>query len=119
MPPTTPRRQLNVRLPPDLIDQIEAEIEADGRAKQDVVAAALRMYFDDSSDIADDSSENGSGRADDSSMIAALTGQLREKDKQITELHVMLQTAITPPLQLPPAPWAEGGRRKWWQFWKR
>lgn len=119
MPPPAPRRQLNVRLPPDLIDRIEA----DGRAKQDVVEDAVRAWFsDDSSDdsnvIAGDSSENGGGRADDSSVIAALTGQLDEKDRQIAELHVMLQTAITPPPQLQAAPGAEGGR-KWWQVWKR
>jgi hypothetical protein len=49
----SPRRQLNVRLPPDLIKQIET----DKRSKQDAVEAAVRAYFDDSM------------------MIAALTGQ--------------------------------------------
>ena len=111
MPSPPPRRQLNVRLPPELIDRIDA----DGRAKQDVVADALRAWF------GDDSKENGGGRTDDSRMIAALTGQLGEKDRQIAELHVMLHTAITPPPQLPaaePEAQAEGGRRRWWQVWK-
>ena len=129
--PATPRRQLNVRLPPDLV----ARVDADDRSKQEVVEDALRAYFDDSSMIADDSkvlsddsSENGSGRTDDSridstvlsndsSMIAALTGQLGVKDQQIAELHVMLRDAISSQAQLPPAPGAEGGR-KWWQVWK-
>jgi hypothetical protein len=103
-----------------------------------VVADALQAWFDDSSEIADDSKENGSGRADDSTviaddsrndsrMIAALTGQLGEKDRQIaakdrqldakdrqiSELHVLM---LQP--QLPPAPGADG-RRRWWQVWKR
>lgn len=121
MPPAPPRRQLNVRLPPDIIEQIEAG----ERSKQDVVADALRAWFadDDSKVIADDSSENSGGRADDSRMIAddsgmvaALTGQLGEKDRQISELHIMLQTAITPPARLPAA---EPEARKWWQVWKR
>ena len=113
-----PRRPLNVRLPPDLIEQIEA----DGGKKQDVVADALRAWFGDAN------KENGGGRGDDSSddskvqqndsnMIAAMVQQLGEKDQQIAELHVMLQTAITPPPQLRAAPEAEGGRR-WWQVWK-
>lgn len=115
MPPT-PRHQLNVRLPPELIEQIDA----DGRAKQDVVADALRAWFGDSS-------ENGGGSGDDSMMIAALTGQLDEKDRQIaakdeqlTAALVLLHDAITPPLQLPAAEreaQVEGGR-KWWQVWK-
>ena len=139
MPPPAPRRQLNVRLSPDLIDMIEA----DGRAKQDVVADALQAWFsDDSSDdskmLSDANKENGGGRADDSNvlsidsrndsmMIAALTGQLGEKDQQITakdrqldakdrqisELHVLM---LQP--QLPPAQAAEDGRR-WWQFWRK
>ena len=61
-----PRRPLNVRLPPDLIEQIEA----DGGKKQDVVADALRAWFDDSNVIADDSNENGGGRGDDSIMLS-------------------------------------------------
>jgi len=116
-------RPLNVRLPADILEQIEA----DGGKKQDVVADALRAWF------SDDSKENGGGRRDDSmmlsndsSMIAALTGQLDTKDRQLAakdqqldakdrqigELHVLM---LQP--QLPPAPGAEGGR-KWWQVWK-
>lgn len=59
MPPAPPPRQLNVRLPPDLIKQVEA----DKRSNQDVVKAALQAWFadDDSTVIADDSSENGGG----------------------------------------------------------
>jgi len=153
MPPTSPRRQLNVRLPPDIIEQVEA----DKRSKQAVVEDALRAWYsngiaDDSSEnsskqdviedalracysktIADDSSENGSRQSDSSNGIAddsrndsdilvtALTGQLHEKDKQISEkdqqiaeLHVILQTSITPQPQLP----AAEPERKWWQVWK-
>lgn len=134
MPPPAPRRQLNVRLPPDLIDRIEA----DGRAKQDVVEDAVRAWFsDDSNVIAGDSSENGGGRADDSSVlsidskndsnvIAALIGQLDEKDRQIaakdeqlTATIVLLHDAITPPPQLPAAEQEAQAGRRWWEFWKR
>ena len=137
--PATTRRQLNVRLPSDILEQIEA----DGRAKQDVVADALRAWFDDSSEngggrgddstvIADDSRNDSTVLSNDSSMIAALTGQLGEKDRQIaakdrqldakdrqiSELHVLM---LQP--QLPPAPGveaqAEEGGRRWWQVWKR
>ena len=44
--------------------------------------------------------------------ITLLKSQLTEKDKQISELHVIL--ARTQPKQLP-----EPGKRPWWQFWKR
>lgn len=135
--PATPRRPLNVRLPADILEQIEA----DGGKKQAIVEDALRAWFDDSKDdsrvLSDANKENGSGRADDSTviaddsrMIAALTGQLGEKDRQIAAKDeqlaaalVLLHDAITPPLQLPAAEpeaqAAEDGGRRWWQFWRK
>ena len=44
--------------------------------------------------------------------ITLLKSQLIEKDKQISELHVII--ARTQPKQLE-AP----GQKRWWQFWKR
>jgi len=44
--------------------------------------------------------------------ITLLKSQLTEKDKQISELHVLL--AVTQPKQL-----EEAGKRRWWMFWRR
>lgn len=115
------RRPLNVRLPSEIHEMIEAA----GGKKQDVVESALRAYFDSSDDspmlhfdnkkLSDDSSDNGSSSGDDSCVIAVLTEQIAEKDRQIAELHVMLHDAISPQAQLP----AADSQRKWWQLWRK
>lgn len=115
MPQPAPRRQLNVRLPPDILEQVEA----DDRSNREIVEAALRAWF------ADDSSENGGGRGGDSIMIAALVGQLAAKDRQLeakdeqfAAAFVLWHGAITPPLQLQAAEQEAQAGRKWWEFWK-
>lgn len=90
------KKQLNVRIP----CKLHSKIEATGRLKQSVVSDALELYFD------------GSPQQEDS---AACMQQLAEKDRQIAELHVMLQTSIANQPKLLPAP----NRDRWWQVWRK
>lgn len=90
------KKQLNVRISCEL----HSKIEATGRLKQSVVSDALELYFD------------GGSQQEDS---AACMQQLGEKDRQIAELHVMLQTAIANQPKLLPAP----SRDHWWQLWRK
>jgi len=60
----------------------------------------------------DVTSEMATEIADLKEEITLLQSQLTEKDKQISELHVII--ARTQPKQLE-AP----GQKRWWQFWRR
>ena len=89
------RKQINVRIPTRLHDQIAKM----GQVKQDIVTAALELYFTTDT------------KPDDSKTIAALVNELDEKNKQISELHIMVQSAIS--RQAIEAP----SGRPWWKFW--
>ncbi len=92
-------KQLNVRVS----CKLHSMIEATGRSKQSVVADALELYF------------GGVPKQDDSGNVALYAQQLVEKDRQISELHVMVQTSINHQQKLLPPP----SREHWWQVWKR
>ncbi|MCK5450196.1 MAG: hypothetical protein KAI70_00360 [Candidatus Omnitrophica bacterium] len=89
------RKQINVRIPTRLHEQIAKM----GQAKQDVVTAALELYF-----TTDTKPEN-------SKTIVALVNELDEKNKQISELHIMVQSAISRHAIEAPS------GRPWWKFW--
>ena len=93
------KKQLNIRVDPDII----AKIEETERPKQAVVTDALKLYFD------------GCPQQDDSIDAAFYAQQIAEKDKQIAELHVMLQTSINVQHKLLPPP----TREHWWQIWRK
>ncbi|OEU74048.1 MAG: hypothetical protein BA864_06875 [Desulfuromonadales bacterium C00003093] len=92
-------KQLNVRIS----CKLHRMIEATDRSKQSVVTDALELYF------------GGVPKQDDSGNIAVCAQQLAEKDRQIAELHVMVQTSINHQQKLLPPP----TREYWWQIWKR
>ena len=93
------KKQLNVRVDHDVFMQIEET----GRPKQAVVSDALKLYFD------------GCPKQDDSMDAAFYIQQIAEKDRQIAELHVMIQTAINVQPKLLPSP----SREHWWQIWRK
>ena len=93
------KKQLNVRVDHDVF----AQIEATKRSKQAVVTDALELYFD------------GVPKQDDSGSNAFYLQQLAEKDRQIAELHVMVQTSINHQQKLLPA----AAREHWWQIWRK
>lgn len=100
------KKQLNVRVDPDMF----AQIEATERSKQAVVTDALKLYFD------------GCPEPADSVDIAIATDQLAMKDAQlaasatqIAELHILLQTSIKHQQKLLPA----AAREHWWQIWRK
>ena len=72
------RKQINVRIPTRLHDQIAKM----GQVKQDIVTAALELYFTTDT------------KPDDSKTIAALVNELDEKIKQISNLHKMEHSLI-------------------------
>ncbi len=90
------KKQLNVRISYEL----HSKIEATERSKQSVVSDALELYFD------------GGLQKDDSALHVQ---QLGEKDRQIAELHIMLQTSINNQPKLLPLP----VRDHWWKFWQK
>lgn len=92
-------KQLNVRIS----CKLHSMIEATGRSKQSVVADALELYF------------GGVPQQDDSGSAALCAQQLAEKDRQIAELHVMVQTSINNQPKLLPA----AAREHWWQVWRK
>ena len=95
----TDKKQLNVRIPCEL----HRRINATDRPKQAVVVDALELYFD------------SVPKQDDSKSVALCAQQITEKDRQIAELHVMLQTSIGDlPKRLPAAT-----REHWWQVWRK
>ena len=92
------KKQLNIRVNHDVYKRIEDT----GRSKQAVVADALKLYFD------------GCPEQDDSTDAAMMMEQIVAKDRQIAELHVMLQTSINSQQKLLASP----SREHWWQFWR-
>ncbi len=97
-------KQLNVKLPPDLYDRIIKT----GRSRKDIIIDALEMYF---------SINEHNQKAEpqqDSNTSDALIQQLQEKDKQISELHIMLQNAMSQNLITSPE---TDNKKTWWKFW--
>jgi len=93
-------KQLNVRIS----CKLHSMIEATGRQKQSVVSDALELYF------------GGVPKQDDSTTNQLLVQQIVEKDRQIAELHVMLQTSIN---NQPKLLTTSTTRERRWKFWKK
>ncbi len=79
-----------------------------GRSRKDVIVDALNMYFD----VNMHNQQQKSQQENDTSH--ALIQQLQEKDKQISELHIMLQNAMSQNLITHPE---SKTKRTWWKFW--
>lgn len=97
-------KQLNVKLPPELYDRIIKT----GRSRKDIIIDALDMYFD----VNEHNQQQEPQQNDNTS--AALIEQLQEKDKQISELHILLQTTLN---QNVITSQEEDNKKTWWKFW--
>ena len=97
-------KQLNVKLPSELYDRIIKT----GRSRKDVIIDALDMYFSINEHNQHQEPQQDSNASD------ALIKQLQEKDKQISELHIMLQNAMSQNLITHPE---SENKRTWWKFW--
>ena len=97
-------KQLNVKLPSDLY----ALILESGRSRKDVIIDALNMYFG-----VNEHNQHAKTHTD-SETTNVLISQLSEKDRQISELHIMLQNAMSQ--NLIPAP-EDQHKKSWWKFW--
>ena len=111
------KKQLNVRIPVELLDKIENS----GVSKQELVIAALQLYFDKGS------------KQDDSNALAemlvlrkeleALMGTLRAKESDIKHLENQigfLQTEFGKLSRLNEQLLLTEGepKKSWWKFWK-
>ena len=97
-------KQLNVKLPVELY----ALILESGRSRKDVIIDALNMYF-----YANKHNHEAEAKHD-SETTNALIFQLSEKDRQISELHIMLQNAMSQNLITAPE---DQHKKSWWKFW--
>ena len=98
------KKQLNVRIPVELYNQITDT----GQSKAYIVIDAIRLYFDSNS------------YKSDGKTVESLLKQLEEKDRQIaakdrqiSEVHILLQNAMSQ--RAIEAPYHE--RKPWWRFW--
>jgi hypothetical protein len=98
------KKQLNVRIPVELYNQITDT----GESKARIVIEAIRLYFDRNS------------YQSDSKTIESLLKQLEEKDiqiaakdRQISEVHILLQSVMSQ--RTIEAPYYD--RKPWWKFW--
>ena len=98
------KKQLNVRIPVELYNQITDT----GQSKAYIVIEAIRLYFDSNSYISD------------SKTVESLLKQLEEKDRQIaakdrqiSEVHILLQNAMSQRAIEAP----DNERKPWWRFW--
>ena len=108
----TELKQLNVRLPLELYDRIIKS----GRSRKDITIDAFKLYFD-----VNEHNHEQEAQQYDKTALALMVEQLQTKDvqisslhKEISELHILLQTTmnqnlITSPEEKPP----------WWKFWSR
>ena len=97
-------KQLNVKLPSDLYDLILKT----GRSRKDIIIDALNMYFS-----INEHNQHQEPQQNDSTS-AALIEQLQEKDKQISELHILLQTTLN---QNMITSQEDENKKHWWKFW--
>ncbi len=97
-------KQLNVKLPSDLYDRILKT----GRSRKDIIIDALNMYFsiNEHNQYQEPQQDNNTS--------TALIEQLQEKDKQISELHIMLQNAMS---QNMITSREDEHKKAWWKFW--
>jgi len=98
------KKQLNVRIPVELYNQITDT----GESKAHIVIEAIRLYFDSNS------------YKSDSKTVESLFKQLEEKDiqiavkdRQISEVHILLQNAMSQRAIEAP----DCKRKPWWRFW--
>ncbi len=96
-------KQLNVKLPSDLYDRILKT----GKSRKDVIVEALNMYFD-----VNVHNHQQEPQQNDKSSDVLMEKQLQEKDKQISELHILLQTTLNQNLITSPE-----NEKRWWKFW--
>ncbi len=97
-------KQLNVKLPSELYDRILKT----GRSRKDVIIDALDMYFG----VKEHNQQQEPQQDNETSN--ALMQQLQEKDKQISELHILLQTTLN---QNVITSREEEHKKAWWKFW--
>jgi len=86
--------------------------KAAGEWRVDISGVMPSDVSDDVSSHASVMSEMAAEILDLKDEILTLKAQLTEKDKQISELHVIIARAQ--PKQL-----SEPGKRPWWMFWRR
>lgn len=98
-------KQLNVKLPSDLYDRILKT----GRSRKDIIIDALNMYFG-----ANEHNQQGEPQQNNNTSYALMVEQLQEKDKQISELHIMLQNSMSQNLITSPE---DEHKKAWWKFW--
>lgn len=97
------RRQLNVRIPGELYEKIEI----DGRQKQEVVTAALELYFGSHNNI-----DVARDLEHEKEKVQLLENNLHTLEQQLGFLQLEFQK-MSDRLMLPlPA------AKPWWQFWK-
>ena len=97
-------KQLNVKLPRELYDLI---LET-GKSRKDVIVDALNMYFNTY-----EHNQDQEPQQNDNAAYALMEKQLQEKDKQISELHILLQTTMNQNLITSPE-----DKTPWWKFWR-
>ncbi len=97
-------KQLNVKLPSELYDRIIKT----GRIRKDIIIDALNMYFGVKEHNQQQEPQQDNVTPD------ALLSQLQEKDKQISELHIMLQNAMSQSMITSPD---KDDKRPWWKLW--
>lgn len=105
-------KQLNVRLPSDLYDRIIKS----GRSRKDITIDAFKLYFD-----VNEHNQQQEPQQNDKAAYALMIEQLQTKDTQITslhkeisELHILLQTTLNQNLITAPE---KDEKRSWWKFW--
>jgi flagellar motor switch protein FliG len=98
------KKQLNVRIPVELYNQITDS----GESKAHIVIEAIKLYF------------NNNSYKSDSKTVESLLKQLEEKDiqiaakdRQISEVHILLQNAMSQRAIEAP----DYKRKPWWRFW--
>ncbi len=96
------RKQLNVRIPANLYEQIENT----GRQKQDVVADALQLYFGSHSNI-----DVAKELEHEKEKTRILESNVKTLEQQLGFLQLEYQK-LSDRLLLP-AP------KSWWQFWRK
>ena len=104
-------KQLNVRLPSDLYDRVINS----GRSRKDITIDAFKLYFD-----VNKHNQQQKTQQNDNTSYTLMVEQLQIKDTQITslhkeisELHILLQTTLNQNLITSP-----DDKAPWWKFWR-
>ena len=103
---------LNVRLPSELYDRIINS----GRSRKDITIDAFKLYFD-----VNEHNKQQEPQQNDNTSYALMAEQLQQKDvqisslhKEISELHILLQTTLNQNLITSPD---DEKKKSWWKFW--